>query len=89
MYNLWSCQKVCNILYYLLNDTFIRFGLKLYRQIVGVSMGTNKDPLLVDLFCYERDFIMSLSDHAQAGVIESFNSTSRYLDNQELISFLR
>ena len=45
-------------------------------------MGTNKDPLLVDLFCNERDIITSLSDHAQAGVIESFNSTSRYLDNQ-------
>ena len=32
------------------------------------------------LFCYERDFILSLSDNNQADIIEAFNSTSRYLD---------
>ena len=40
---------------------YIRFGthLKLYRQIVGIPMGTNCAPLVADLFlfCYERDFI--------------------------------
>ena len=33
------------------------------------------------LFCYEKDFILSLSDNNQADVIEIFNSTSRYLDD--------
>ena len=33
------------------------------------------------LFCYERDFIWSLSDNNQADAIEAFNSTSRYLDD--------
>ena len=32
------------------------------------------------LFCYERDFMMSLSDDKQADVIDAFNTTSRYLD---------
>ena len=32
------------------------------------------------LFCYERDFMMSLSDDKQADVIGAFNTTSRYLD---------
>ena len=32
-------------------------------------------------FFYERDFILSLSDNNQAGVIEAFNSNSRYLDD--------
>ena len=31
------------------------------------------------LFCYERDFMLSLSDDTQSEVIEAFNSTSRYL----------
>ena len=46
-------------------------------------MGTNCAPLVADLFlfCYERDFMMSLSDDTQADVIEAFNSTSRYLDD--------
>ena len=33
------------------------------------------------LFCYERDFMVSLSGGNQADVIEAFNSTSRYLDD--------
>ena len=32
------------------------------------------------LFCYERDFMLSLSDNNQTDIIEAFNSTSRYLD---------
>ena len=31
------------------------------------------------LFCYERDFMLSLSDNNQTAIIEYFNSTSRYL----------
>ena len=52
-YNLWSCQKVCEALTFLLDNIYIRFGSKLYRQIVGIPMGT---PLVADLFlfCYER-----------------------------------
>ena len=44
-YNLWSCQKVCEALTFLLDNIYIRFGSKLYRQIVGIPMGTNL-PLL-------------------------------------------
>ena len=59
------------------------FGTKLYRQIVGIPMGTNFAPLVADLFkfCYERDFMTSLSDVKQAEIIETFKSPSRYLDD--------
>ena len=36
-YNLWSCQKVCEALTFLLDNIYIRFGSKLYRQIVGLG----------------------------------------------------
>ena len=53
----------------------------MYRQIVGIPMGTNCAPLAADLFlfCYERDFMLSLSDN-RADVVEAFNSATRYLD---------
>ena len=46
-------------------------------------MSTNCAPLAADLFlfCYGRDFILSLSDNSQAGVNEDFNSASQYLDD--------
>ena len=46
-------------------------------------MGTNCAPLASDLclFCYEGDFMMSLTGDKQDGVIDAFNTTSRYLDD--------
>ena len=66
-HKLWSCQKMCDALHYLLDNIFIRFGSKLYRRIVGIPMGANCAPLVADLllFCYERDFMLSLSDNNQ------------------------
>ena len=40
-YHAWSCQNVCDALTFLLDIIFIRFGTKLYRQVVGIPMGTN------------------------------------------------
>ena len=79
-FNLWSCQKVYEALTFLLDNIYyIRFGSKLYRQIVGIPVGTNCAPLVADLFlyCYERDFMLSLSDDNQSEVIEAFNPTAR------------
>ena len=66
----------------MLDNIFIRFGTKLYRQVVGVPMGTNYAHPIADLFlfCYDRDFMMSLSDDIQADVIDAFNTTSRHLN---------
>ena len=57
-----------------------RFGSKLYRQI---PIGSNCAPLVADLFvfCYEKDFMLSLSEDNQSDVIQAFISTSRYLDD--------
>ena len=69
-------------LIFLLNNIYIRFGTKLYRHIVSIQMGTNCAPLAdLFLFCYERDFMMSLSADKDAEIIEAFNSSSRYLDD--------
>ena len=46
-------------------------------------MGINCASLIADLFlvCNERNFMKSLSSENQADIIETFNSTSRYLDD--------
>ena len=55
----------------------------MYRQIAGIRIGTKCAPLVADLslFCYERDFLLSLSDNNQEDVVVGVNSTSRYLDD--------
>ena len=59
IYNLWSCRKETSALIYLLDNIYLRFGSKLYRQNVEIQMVTNCDPLVADLFlfCYDRDFM--------------------------------
>ena len=80
-YKLLSFQNMYEALTYLLDNIFIRFGTKLYRQIIGIPMGTNNATLIAGLFlfCYERDFMASLSYNKEAEIIQAFNSTSRYL----------
>ena len=58
---------MCDALHHLLDNIFIRFGSKLYRQSIGIPMSTNCAPLVADLFlfCYERDFMLPLSDNNQ------------------------
>ena len=58
-YHLWSCQNVCDALSFRLFNIYIRLGSNLYRQIVGIPMGTNYAPLVPDFFffCYERDLM--------------------------------
>ena len=46
-------------------------------------MSTNWAPLVADLFlfCYESDFMKSLSPENQADINKAFNAASRYLDD--------
>ena len=70
---------MCEAFAFLFDNIYIRFGSKLYRQIVGIPMGTNCAPLVADLFLffYETDFMLSLTDDNQSEVIKSFYSTRR------------
>ena len=81
-YKLWSCQNVCDALSYLLDNIYIRCP-EVIQPIFGIPMGTNCAPLAADLFLYRNDgdFMGSRNHDNQADVIESFNSTSRYLDD--------
>ena len=54
-HNLWSCQKVCDVLVYLLDNVFIRFGTKIYSQTIDIPMETNCAPLVADFFFVMRE----------------------------------
>ena len=51
-YHICSCPNVCNALSFLLDKNYIRFGTKLYRQIVVIPIGTNCAPLVADFFLF-------------------------------------
>ena len=43
----------------LADNVYVRFGGQLFRQMIGIPMGTNCAPLLADLFLYsyENEFL--------------------------------
>ena len=50
------------MLEFLVDIIFVVFAGKVFKQIIGIPMGTNFAPLLADIFLYsyEAEFIQSL-----------------------------
>ncbi|KAK3102775.1 hypothetical protein FSP39_013851 [Pinctada imbricata] len=82
-YKSWTCRYLCIALSFLLDNIYVRFGEKLYKQVVGIPMGTNCAPLVADLFSYtyEKEFIQNLQKQRKNDDVKCFIGTSRYLDD--------
>ena len=54
-----SETNIIKMLDFFIHNIFVTFGGRVFQQTVGIPMGTNCAPLLVDLFLYyyEADFI--------------------------------
>ena len=77
-HKLWSCQKVCDALVYLLDNILLDLELNFIGKLLVFRW-----ELIVLLFlqiCFFFVFMKSLSRENQADIIRTFNSTSRYLD---------
>ena len=73
-----ACKEVCDTLNYLLDNRIIRFGSKLYRHGVGISMVLIV--LLYSIF-HEKNFMLFLSDNLHVYVFEALNSNYLRLDD--------
>ena len=72
---------------FLVDNIYVRFGGQLYRQMVGIPMGTNCAPLLADLFLhsYENEFLDKLIKEGKRKLARKFSLSFSYID--DLISF--
>ena len=65
-----------------LSNIYVRFGSSVFRQVIGIPLGTNSAPLLADLFLhtFEYDFIVKTMKHDVTKAIQ-FSNTVRYIDD--------
>ena len=72
---------------FLVDNIYVRFGGQLFRQTVGIPVGTNCAPLLADLFLYsyENEFLDKLIKEGKRKLARKFNLSYHYID--DLISF--
>ena len=53
--NQYTANDICKMTDFLVDNIYFRFGRQLFRQMVGIPMGTNCAPLLADLFFYSYE----------------------------------
>ena len=86
--SLWSAcvsvdnSKLVEWTNYLIDSVYIKVGRKVYRQTVGIPMGTDCVPQLANLFLfhYEYSYMKNLMKKNLC-VAKKFNDTIRYIDD--------
>jgi hypothetical protein len=76
-------KKLTSWIRYLINNTYVTVGKQLYKQVVGIPMGTNAAVFLANyfLFTYEHAFIERLIEDEDLQTLHDFLHTGRYLDD--------
>ena len=67
---------------FLIDNIYVRFGSSVFRQVIGIPMGTNSAPLLADLFLhtFQYDFMVKTMKQDITKAIQ-FSNTFRYIDD--------
>jgi hypothetical protein len=73
---------------FLVDNIYVVFGDQVFKQSVGIPMGTNYAPLLAGLFLYsyEAEFCQKLLQDNNKKLAVSFNHTFRYIDDVQFIN---
>ena len=63
---------------FLIDNIFVEFDNRIYRQVIGIPMGTNCAPLIADLFlfCQERNFMDKLVKNKKCRAKPGLNTGS-------------
>ena len=60
--NKYTGNDICTMIGFLVDNIYVRFVGQLFRQMVGIPLGTNCAPVLADVFLYsyENEFLDKL-----------------------------
>ena len=80
---MYTADNICQMIEYLIDNTFVQFGGCLFCQVIGIPMGTSCAPLLADLFfySYENEFLGNMIRSGHRRLARSSNLCYRYIDD--------
>ena len=86
--NAFSDKDVINLMCWLIDNIYVKFGDKLFRQVIGIPMGTDCAPYLANLFLYSYEYkwIDNKRKHNHQNVLKLFKYCCRYIDDLGLIN---
>ena len=75
-------NDMIEILEFILDNIFVKFGNKIYKQVVGVPIGSDSGADIANLllFSYESDYIEKVSKQ-NINLARKFNTCYRYIDD--------
>ena len=83
--NLYTADQICRMVELLIDNNFVKFGGCLFRQVIGIPVGTNCAPLLADLFLYSYE--SEVLDISPCGK-KSCQTCNQFISNQSFKSNL-
>ena len=81
--SMYTADNTCKMIEFLIDNIFVQFGGRLFRQAMGIPMRTNCAPLLADLFLYsyENELLDNMIKSGHRRLARSFNLCCRYTDD--------
>ena len=78
-----TADRLCRWLGFLINNTFITIGKSVFKQRVGIPMGTNCAPQLANLylFSYEFEFAQEQRRLGNIATMKKMARSHRYIDD--------
>ena len=94
---MYTAENICKMIGFLIDNIFVQFGGRLFRQMIGVPLGTNCAPLLADLFLYsyENEFLDNMIRSGHRRLARLFNLCYRCIDdlivfnNKKFLDYLK
>ena len=73
--NTYTADDIFKMIEFLIDNIFVQFGGRLFRQVIGIPTGKNCTPLLADLFLYSYDneFLDNMVRSGHRWLARSFN----------------
>ncbi len=78
-----DCNTLIEMITWLIDNTFVTIGSSVFKQVIGIPMGTDCAPYLANLFLYsyEFDFLNDTLKHKDFTTLHKFNKCHRYIDD--------
>ena len=79
----FSVAELIKLINIVIDNAYIMYDGNIYRQVVGIPMGTNVAPFLANIFLhvYEHEYLSKLVDQGDLQTAIKLSSTFRYQDD--------
>ena len=83
-----DCENLIQLINWLIDNTYVTIGDKVFRQTIGIPIGTDCAPFLANLFLfsYEFKFLNTQLKLKNFDCLNKFRKCARYIDDLLLIN---